>query len=124
MTLAVSDLQEMELGACASGGPRVELDFHLDSDMRRHWPPARDRGEYTIMARALPYIGTEGQVDIRRNVSFAANGAQLTSSRPYKVSENCWTYHALRHGNPLIFFVAISRAEPGSDLEHFEGLFS
>ena len=124
MTLEVSDLQEMELGACASGGPRVKLNLHLDRGRRSHWPLARDRGEYAIMARALPHIGTERQVDIRGTVSFAANGAQFSSSRPYKVSENCWTYHALRHGNPLIFFVAISRAEPVSDLEHFEDLFS
>ena len=124
MTLEVSDLQDMDLGASARGDPRVELDLHLDSDMQSHWPLARDRGEYTIIARALPHIGTERQVDIRGTVSFAANGAQFSSSRPYKASENCWTYHALRHGSPLIFFVAIWRAEPGSDLEHFEELFS
>ena len=119
MTSEVSDLQDMELGINDREVPMVELSLDLDSDKRSQWPEARDRGEYAIMARALPYIGTERQFDIRRTEKIAINGARFASSRPRELSEDCWIYHALGQGRPLLFFVAVWRAEPGSSFEDF-----
>ena len=96
------------------------LDLRLDSNKRHS---RRDRGEYAIIARALPHIGTERQVDIRGAAIIAANGAQLGSSRPYEVSEHCWVYHQLRYGLPLFFFVAIWRTDPGPNFLDFEEMF-
>ena len=124
MTLEVSDLQDMELGTRARARPRVELNFNLDSGILSPHHVARDRGAYTVMARSLRHIGTERQVELRSTASIAANGAQFGSSKPYELSENCWAHHALRHGNPLFFFVVIWKTEPGSSFEHFEDLFS
>ena len=119
MTLEVSDLQDMELGINDREVQRVELNLDLDSDKRSQWPEARDRGDYAIMARALPYIGTERQFDIRRTEKIAITGARFASSRPRELSEDCWIYEALRQGRPLFFFVAVWRAEPGSSFEDF-----
>ena len=119
MTLEVSDFQAMELGINDREVPRVELNLDLESDKRSQWPEARDRGEYAIMARALPYIGTDRQFDIRRTEKIAINGARFASSRPRELSEDCWIYHALGQGRPLLFFVAVWRAEPGSSFEDF-----
>ena len=107
MTLEVSDLQDIALGGNDIEVPRVELNLDLDSDVRSQWPLARERGEYAIMARALPHIGTDRQVDIRLTQSIGANGAGYGASRPREVSEKCWTYNALRNGHPLFFFLAV-----------------
>ena len=107
------------LGANDLEVPRVELNLDLDSDVRSQWPLARERGEYAIMARALPHIGTDHQVDIRLTQSICANGAGSGASRPREVSEKCWTYNALRNGHPLFFFLAVWKAAPGSNLEDF-----
>ena len=113
MTLEVSDLQDIVPGATDA---RVVLDLRLES-YKRH--SRRDRGEYAIIARALPHIGTERQVDIRRVEHIFANGGKSCTSRPREVSENCWTYNSFRNGHPLFFFVGVWKAAPGSNLEDF-----
>ena len=107
MTLEVSDLQDIVPGATDA---RVVLDLRLES-YKRH--SRRDRGEYAIIARALPHIGTERQVDIRLTQSVFANGAQSGESQPYYVSDNCWTHSSLRNCDPLFFFIAIWKADLG-----------
>ena len=113
MTLEVSDLQDIVPGATDA---RVVLELRLES-YKRH--SRRDRGEYAIIARALPHIGTERQVDIRLTQSVFGNGAQSGESQPYHVSENCWTHSSLRNCDPLFFFIAIWRADPGYCLNDF-----
>ena len=86
------------------------LDLRLDSNKRHS---RRDRGEYAIIARALPHIGTERQVDIRLTQSVFANGANSGESHPHCMSEKCWTHSSLRNCDPLLFFIAIWKADPG-----------
>ena len=97
----------------APGAQVLQLGIELESYIAHELMPSalipsRYEGMYTILARALPHMGTDRQVDIAcSSHADDYSGGYWLIERPYEVDESCWTHSALQEGAPLCFFIAI-----------------